>query len=324
MRLPLIFSMFAAVFFFASCKKDLLHWQQATRLSSGTALRLNEIVFANNTLVFACGGDRFYKAVILRSPDGGHTWQAEERPDAGKALFGITVAANGNIYTCGFDGKLLRSTDAGSNWQFRQLYRYDPFKKLVLFGNDRGVLIGGVSFDQGQRLYINGAGDILQWDSLGYELNDIAAIDGRIAFCSGYGLFQRTDDSGHTWQTLGLKGDNFNAIDAHSAEEIYTCGYQGSIFKTTDGGRSWQQLRNGNDLGKPLYHLQDILFTDATHGYAVGENGLVIHTDDGGSHWMEFDRFTTAHLRCIVRCPNGDLLVCGDEGNLWRLQPKPL
>lgn len=313
-----------ALLLFASCKKDLLHWQQATQLQSGTTMRLNEIAFAGDTLAFICGGDRFHKAVILRSADGGHHWTAEDHPEAGKALYGVTVTGNGDIYICGMDGRLLRSTDAGNNWQFRQLFRFDPYKKLVFFNANRGIMVGGISFGNGMRLHINAAGDILQWDSLGYELNDIAAVDARTGYCSGYGIFQKTTDSGHTWETLNLRGDNFNAIDAHSADEVYTCGYQGSIFKTTDGGGSWQQLRDGNDLTKPGYRLLDILFTDAQHGYAVGENGLVIYSDDGGEHWMEFDRFTSVHLRCIVRCPDGDLMVCGDEGNIWRLRPKPL
>ena len=67
------------------------------------------------------------------------------------------------------------------------------------------------------------------------------------------------------------------------------------------------------------YFLQDILFVNDQEGYAVGEGGLVIYTPDGGNHWEEFDRFTSATLLAITACPNGDLLVCGDGGVVYRL-----
>ena len=132
---------------------------------------------------------------------------------------------------------------------------------------------------------------------------------------------QRTDDGGKTWQWQSPRNDNYKALDVHSAQVAYACGGEGSIVATSDGGQSWTALRNGNDLTKPKYRLQDLLFLDAQHGYAVGEDGIMIFTDDGGQHWSELERFTSAHLYGIARGPQGALFVCGDGGELWRVNP---
>jgi photosystem II stability/assembly factor-like uncharacterized protein len=315
---------FILLFSLCSCRKDLLHWQAVQKLETHTTTdRLNKILFINDSLGFVVGGQRFYNSTILTTKDGGQTWEYKNFSDAGKGLYGIAKSPSGMIYTIGFDGKLLRSTDGGDNWEFHQLW-YLPYKDIAFFDNTRGIGIGGVSFKFGCKTSIFFDGNYSVWDSLGYELNDIEMIDGKTGYLSGHGVVMKTNDSGHTWQMQNIKNDNFTAIHAYGQNEAWTCGYNGSIFHTTDGGNSWQKMRNGNDLKLPSYHLLDILFTDRMHGFAIGENGLFIFTDDGGHHWMEFDRFTNATLRCIVKMKDGQLLVCGDNGSLYKVSPKLL
>ena len=100
------------------------------------------------------------------------------------------------------------------------------------------------------------------------------------------------------------------------------CGSNGGIYHTYNGGNSWERFRNGNDISLPRYHLQSIIFKDNLNGWAVGESGKMIHTDDGGRHWEEYDQFTTSNLFSVAICPNGDLLVAGDGGALYRIIPK--
>ncbi len=134
----------------------------------------------------------------------------------------------------------------------------------------------------------------------------------------GYGTVMKTTDRGNTWNFQNVQGDNFEAMDIHG-EEIWMCGYNGSIYHTADGGNNWTRLRNGNDVTLPRYYLMDIVFKDGQNGWAVCDNGKMIHTDDGGQHWEEYDQFTTSSLRSIALCPNGDLIAAGDNGNIFRV-----
>jgi photosystem II stability/assembly factor-like uncharacterized protein len=302
----------------AACKKDLIRPRSITRLDSHTGNRLNSILFVNDSLGFVAGGSRFYEADILRTTDGGHTWSLYVSPEAHKELFGITLSPSGAVYVVGFDGNMLHSYDGGLSWLRSQL-RYEPYKAIAFSDAEHAQCAGGISFIRGDAMWIDSAGNVSAHDSLGYELNDIVIRPDGIGYRCGYGAIEYTSDGGRSWQWSEIHNDNFTALDVHDARTAYACGGEGSICVTHNGGRNWQSLRNGNDLTHAKYRLRDLVFLDADHGYAVGERGKVIYTDDGGHHWSELESFTEEHLHGIALCPNGDLIVCGEGGALWRV-----
>jgi photosystem II stability/assembly factor-like uncharacterized protein len=307
-----------SILLFSSCKKDLIRPRSITRIESHTANRLNSILFINDSLGFIAGGSRFDEADVLITRDGGHSWELYISPEATKELFGITRSPSGAIYIVGFDGNMLRSYDEGRTWIHSQL-RYESYKALAFSDATHALCAGGISFERGDATWIDSAGNVGAHDSLGFELNDIVIRPDGYGYRSGYGAMQFTTDAGRSWQWSELRNDNYTALDVHDAQTAYTCGGEGSIAVTHNGGRDWETLRNGNDLSHVKYRLRDLIFTDAAHGYAVGEKGKVIYTDDGGYHWSELESFTEENLHGIARCPDGELIVCGEGGALWRI-----
>jgi len=57
-------------------------------------------------------------------------------------------------------------------------------------------------------------------------------------------------------------------------------GSGGVIFRTINGGRTWQPQVSG--VAVDLY---DVKFLDAVEGWAVGAEGTIIYTSDSGLHW---------------------------------------
>jgi photosystem II stability/assembly factor-like uncharacterized protein len=321
MHRRLYFLFLIVIVFPGACKKDLLHLQNVQQINSySDSDQLNKILFLNDSIGFIVGGLRFTEAIILSTHDGGYTWQKKSYPVAGKALHDMVRAPSGALYTCGFDGKLLHSNDTGKTWLFNQL-EYFSFTGLAFSDATHLLVVGGVSFGSGIREYIDTFGHLLKRDSLPYQFNKIMMTSGQTGYLCGYGVMTKTTDGGKTWNFQNLRKDDFTAMDIHG-DEIWVCGYNGGVFHTTNGGGSWERLRNGNDITIPGYHLNGIVFKDSRHGWAVGENGILIYTDDGGHHWAEYDKFTTNALRCIAICPNGDLLVAGDNGALFRIVPR--
>ena len=51
----------------------------------------------------------------------------------------------------------------------------------------------------------------------------------------------------------------------------------GAILRSDDGGVSWQP-----QLSNSTFRLEDVFFTDAQRGWAVGANGTIVHTVTGG------------------------------------------
>jgi photosystem II stability/assembly factor-like uncharacterized protein len=60
----------------------------------------------------------------------------------------------------------------------------------------------------------------------------------------------------------------------------WAVGSGGAIYRTINGGRSWQPQISG-----VLTDLFDVKFLDTAEGWAVGDEGTLLHTQDGGRHW---------------------------------------
>jgi photosystem II stability/assembly factor-like uncharacterized protein len=318
MRNAGLFILFITTIFFSSCKKDLLQFQSIQQLNSHTTVdRFNKILFVNNTVGFVVGGQRFYNATILMTTDGGYTWNYNSFPNAGKGLYGITQMPAGGVYVCGFDGKLLHTNNLGSTWSFNQM-QYMVYTGLAFPTPQQGILVGGTSFNYGYITYIDSVGNFIRWDSLNYQLNCIKMANSSTGYICAYGTMLKTTNGGQAWNALNISGEDFTGIDI-TGNDIWVCGYNGSVYHSGNAGNSWQKERNGNDITIAHYRLLDIVFKDAQNGWAAGEDGVVIRTYDGGQHWSQYSQFTASTLHSIAICPNGDLLVAGDNGALYRL-----
>ncbi len=60
----------------------------------------------------------------------------------------------------------------------------------------------------------------------------------------------------------------------------YAAGLQGTLVRTTDGGRHWKKLDPGT-----REDINDIYFLSGSHGFVIGENSTFLMTLDGGESW---------------------------------------
>ena len=67
----------------------------------------------------------------------------------------------------------------------------------------------------------------------------------------------------------------------------WAVGGSGTILKTRDGGRLWQQRSSG--VSETLHA---VMFSDILTGWALGENGTIVTTSNGGITWAEQDTGT--------------------------------
>ena len=128
----------------------------------------------------------------------------------------------------------------------------------------------------------------------------------------GYGVF-RSDDSGETWRHMGLgESDRIGRIRVDprdskrvfvaSLGKLYTPGGERGVYRTTDGGVSWQQVLAGSEMtGDEVTGFVDLAFDpeNADVIYAASwersrrpwdfvEGGLgsgLWKSTDGGDHW---------------------------------------
>ncbi|MBL7717455.1 MAG: hypothetical protein JNL72_01360 [Flavipsychrobacter sp.] len=303
----------------AACTKQRRHFDKIEVVETNTTSRLNKIKFVNDTLCLVAGGERFLKAEMLASTDGGRTWSARAYDEVQKGLYELEVSPTGAIYAAAFDGKMLFSRDVAQSWTYREIGNWEFHVGMAFAGDDRLVMVSRDGQRTGKIVIVDSQLNVLKTHAFDFGLNDVAMITPQVGYACGYGVVLKTYDAGDTWEYLDIKNDNFLAMTCVGTSDVWVCGYAGSVFHSSDAGTSWQRLRNGNSITIPKYHLQDILFTDLNNGWAVGEKGLIIRTTDGGQNWTPYNKLTEVGLNSIARSPDGSLLVCGEAGKLFRI-----
>ena len=125
---------------------------------------------------------------------------------------------------------------------------------------------------------------------------------------------------------------NFKSVYFVDDKLGWLVGDNGTVLKTSDGGRSWKiQSSRVPDT------LSSVQFLDSQHGFAVGNNGTILETIDGGDRWQLISRgstrllvsYITANLYSVhfinaqsgwVVGSDGAIFSTSDGGRSWREQ----
>jgi len=105
--------------------------------------------------------------------------------------------------------------------------------------------------------------------------------------------------------------DNLYGVKAMSATEAWAVGNFGSIYHTTDGGKTWDSRESGTR--SPLFSID---FSDAKNGWAVGRTAITLHTTDGGNTWKSQKPAipTDKHLFKVKAVDGNTVWAVGDFG----------
>lgn len=105
-------------------------------------------------------------------------------------------------------------------------------------------------------------------------LKSVYFIDHNTGYMSGNGIILKTLNGGTNWLVISTAFSG-SSIYFNNVFTGYVC--EGTVFKTTDGGVSWQDQN--------LSALLAVNFADNNTGYAVGYNSKIVKTTNGGSTW---------------------------------------
>src|SRR5262249_12584968 len=116
-----------------------------------------------------------------------------------------------------------------------------------------------------------------QTSGTGAQLRGISAVSATVAWASGaQGTVLRTVDGGQTWTRLKVPDSeelDFRDVQAFDQNTAYILsigeGDKSRIYKTSDGGKSWQ-LQFTNRDPKAFYDC--FAFWDSKHGIALSDS----------------------------------------------------
>ncbi len=180
----------------------------------------------------------------------------------------------------GYDGKLLRTDDAGMSWK-----RVETGTRNALYSVDFAA-------DKKTGYMVGQAAEILKTTDGGQTWT----AQGGHVYLSDECRQAGGDPDATTEANKCPLAPLFavSVIDANSAVAI---GDRSTLARTTDGGKTWNTstlkspLAAGTDENSMIAFedpvLYDVLFLDAKTGFVVGEFGKIFKTTDGGATWAE-------------------------------------
>jgi len=193
----------------------------------------------------------------------------------------------GSSLTYNGKGKILKTTDQGSTWE------------VIWENNGNGTGVSSIFFftptygfagTQGGNLMTTSDGG-QNWTSVDIDLNndqgDILDIEfwdpnnGVIA--TQYGGVYLTTNGGASWTPASTSFIAYNLAYA-DATTVFAVGNSVDIYRSTDGGNTWEVNYDGPGLNVAL----GIHFADSNHGLATAEEGNIFVTHDGGDTWNNY------------------------------------
>ena len=274
-------------------------------------------------------------SAIIRTDDGGHTWQARlaERDDdyriedisALDKNIAWAVATVEEPDLSRTTGLVLKTVDGGKNWS--EQFRCRGELLCVCAVDADTVWVAGTSI---YKTTDGGKNWAEQWqqDSDAYmPVSLIKALDDRVAWaCAGVaneeGLnLLKTVDGGSTWTKVcdetTLNNINFDMAVADSQTLWVTCGpmVNAKIFKTVDGGSSWMMQH------EQYWFITGVEARDANTAWAVDAGLNMMKTTDGGNSWvseelgLEYDGVGFTDVRLAK---DGTLWALGRRGIIVR------
>ncbi len=266
----------------SSCKNDRIELEW-TEMEIPSSFPLTDIEFMDDNTGFISTGQEWNGGEIWTTTDGGMNWEKTTNGDF--QISEIGKNNNNEFFAIGFSGQFYENNPNDATWVQEQLNTYHAFTDFSSYDEEYMLFVAGGNFDTGFIAKRDVFGQIISVDSFEHDLEAITHIDAHHAIASGYGRIIRTDDSGANWYPVDVQGDYFKDIQFPSVHIGYSCGYSGSIIKSSDGGYTWDFLRDGDKILVKDKRFQALHFRDEDYGFIVGDDGLCWKTENGGADW---------------------------------------
>jgi len=279
--------------FLSSCNLSL--GQQWHRYDPTAWFDINAVETPGPGVIVIGGGQESHDSVqiMFQSPDYGLTWIENSHDGFAPWNKSIAFSDNSNGIAVGYDGRIIKSDDAGRNWGFNIYPINRDFNKICYAGSGTYYIAGGNKTHDSLQTIVKSSDFGISWaviyDVAGPWLKSITFIDTLHGFAVGdNGTILTTTNGGNTWIQISTPIQrDFNAITFINADTGYIVGgtptglCRRTILRSVNRGSNWSVL-----IDTTGGILKDISFADGQVGYTVGDSSTVLKTVDSGLNWM--------------------------------------
>ena len=306
------------------------------KINVPTDQHLRSVFFVDSLLGWAAGDS----GTIIRTDDGGESWQAQDSQTEGEIVFlffldkDLGWASSYNHSTPPYGTNILKTTNGGINWTRTPYPQENIFITCILFFDSQTGWMGGnphalVKTTDGGATWTQAAVDtsILAF----FPVLSIQFLNEQVGYASG-GMF---DIAGVTWRTTN-GGELWYALDPSQApaDEVHELhifdathvmgaggdpdyGYGVGIIRTADGGLNWDY----EELGIQG-NAYDLDFRNEKEAWApLGPRRKFIYSLDTGNTWTSISTPDTTVIFDVNFPDSLHGYAVGSEGAFLRYKP---
>ncbi|MDZ7313007.1 MAG: hypothetical protein ONB45_17205 [candidate division KSB1 bacterium] len=224
---------------------------------------------------------------LFVSRNAGTTWEHKGWRDQIKVFY-TEAGANGTIWSACGNG-VLRSTDAGATWKITTGWEVTEALKVRVDSSHSATVYAATAYgifkttDGGRT-----------WQEKNRGLRNTFVSDLVIDRANCARLLAATEDGiyvsthrGERWALAGLKGKGIRTIvqDPTRAKIFWAGTEDDGVFRSDDGGETWQPFNHGAQLVTVYTIAIDPKNPDTI--YLGTHEGGVYRSDDGGKSWQQ-------------------------------------
>lgn len=268
----------AVVGAYGSMAKTLDGGSSWDSMKDGMTATISDIGFFDESSGYALQGT--YSADLYATSDGGENWIHDTTvpfaPFYNLKVYGQTC------FLLSTSGKLLKSHNSGTDWDVVDVPVSNIETDMHFVDQSHGFLCAdsGV-FYKTENGGLTWSNRFLPTDGLLHQLFFVTEEFGCLIDRPNK-LIWRTEDGCNTWTSTLLTADIIyspQGLYFINETEGFCTTYEGMLFKTTDGGQSWQYT---HDFG--IGDRSKIIFTGENEAwYKVWSH--LYHSTDGGATW---------------------------------------
>ncbi len=302
------------------CSQNLAQSWNFINEGESNCKNIRTIQAASDNVIVAAGGDN-NAGFILRSNDGGSSWEEIPTPD-NRIIYDLYFFDE-NIGIATGQYVILRTTDGGASWE-EQLNEPHYFLDVDFHDNLEGYAVTSSGL-----LYKTEDGG-LNWNSVPQALpgnffrientgpNTIHLILQQTSSTGNLYLTCSSIDGGQTWGICTQIFNSVNSLHFPTANDGYGVGDFGRLIITHDAGLNWDTT---SITGLPVNnHLAAVHFKNASTGYIAAWEGTILKTEDSGQTWTAMYQTQGAKLLALSAEDTDRIFAAGTNGMLIRSQ----
>ncbi|MCD4723691.1 MAG: T9SS type A sorting domain-containing protein [Bacteroidales bacterium] len=260
------------------------------------------------------------KGTILYTDDGGDTWETQHsNPD--ESLWSVFFIDDNEGWVCGWS-EIYHTEDAGQNWSIQDApFCMGDFTDVFFINPDTGWIVGTYKIvlkttDGGENWIKiqNSIADGKCFKRVAFYDDLHGCAVGDVMMGGNEGFIMVTDDGGLSWtETTPANSDWLTDVEYYNSMCIWTCGYDGNVFRSLDGGHTWYEEYYGSESFDAIHFFND------SNGILIAGNSALL-SFDGGDNWDSLvyitQDFTSFHA--FMSWENNKGMLVGYGGTISR------